>query len=83
MNSVDLELITSDSVRIRLTVLSGEFNDCENMRKTLSSQMMFPAFKELSATLSPLHISFILLTKEEIEAIKDGFSFSNSRNGPF
>jgi hypothetical protein len=68
MNSVDLELITSNSVITAHIVLSGELNDFESMRKMVSSQMVFPAFEWFSAALSPLHISFISLSNQEIEA---------------
>jgi len=65
VNSGDLQLISEDSIRIELTALSGELADYEIMRKTITSEMLIPAFKELSSSISPLDINLSMLEMEE------------------
>ncbi|MGB6037547.1 MAG: hypothetical protein WBG42_14830 [Cryomorphaceae bacterium] len=65
INSGDLQLISDDSTRIELTVLSGELADYETMRKTITTEMLIPAFKELSSSISPMDINLGMLDKED------------------
>jgi len=65
INSGDLQLISEDSIRIELTALSGELADYETMRKTITSEMLIPAFKELSSSISPMDINLSMLNKED------------------
>lgn len=68
VNSGDLQLITDDSTRIELTELSGKLIDYETMRKTITSEMLIPAFKELSASISALDINFSMVNKVQFES---------------
>jgi hypothetical protein len=67
VNSGDLQLISDDSSRVELATLSGELNDYETMRKTITTEMLMPAFKELATSISPMDISLSMLDKEEYE----------------
>lgn len=65
VNSGDLQLISDDSTRVELTSLSGELADYETMRRTITSEMLIPAFKELSSSVSPMDINLSMLDQED------------------
>jgi hypothetical protein len=72
VNSGDLQLITSDSIRMELADLSGMLQGCESQRQIITSEMLFPGFKEFSAYLSPFDMSFYQLDSASYDqAVQD------------
>jgi len=68
ISSGDLQLIDSDSIRMELTFLSGSLQEYEIQRNRITSDMLFPAFKELSATISPFDLYFYSISDDQYSA---------------
>jgi len=67
VNSGDLQLISSDSIKAELTALSGNLIDYESLRKHMIYEMLLPAFRDFSEKVSPFRVSLSLITDAQLE----------------
>lgn len=72
VNSGDLQLISNDSIKTELALLSGELVEYEELRKSITTEMLMTGFKDFSSTLSVFDLYLSDISEEDYErALQD------------